>query len=327
MSKHIGARKAYRVKGKKMKIGIIGAGFVGSTAAYAMVMRGVGSEIILVDLNHERAVAEAQDIAHAAPFAYPVQIRAGGYEDLSGADLIILAAGVNQKPGETRLDLLARNKAVFEVVVGASMAVAPRALYLVATNPVDVMTQVTTRLSGLSARQVIGSGTVLDTARFRSLLGTHLALSPKSVHSFVVGEHGDSEVLCWSSATAGTLPLLQLAQECERPINAEIKASIDHGVRRAAGHIIAGKGATYYGIGAGLARIAQAIQNDERAILTVSACTDSVGGEREVALSLPRVIGRAGILDTLSPSLDKEEAEALAKSAHILKTAANAIGV
>lgn len=310
-----------------MKIGVVGAGYVGSTAAYAMVMQGVGSEVVLVDLNEKLAVAQAQDITHAAPFASPLTVRAGGYEDLDGAAAVILTAGVSQKPGETRIQLLERNAAVFRAIIAPVLAAAPDTILIVATNPVDVMTQVATRISGLPPARVIGSGTILDSARFRSLLGAHLGIAPQSVHAYVLGEHGDSEVLCWSSARAGTIPIDVFAAQMRAPITEAVRASIDDGVRRAAYKIIDGKGATYFGVGAGLARLVRAIQDNENKVFSVSIVNDDVEGVPEVALSLPRVVGRSGIVADLYPELDDDEHAALRRSAEILKEAVSSVSV
>ena len=301
-----------------MKAGIIGAGMVGSAAAYALALRGGASEVVLVDRNAALARAQAEDIAHAVPFAHPCQIHAGGYDALAGAAVVILAAGVAQKPGESRLSLLARNAQVFAEVIGSVRDAAPDALLLVATNPVDVMTDVARRVSGLPAARVIGSGTILDSARFRALLGDHLGIAAQSVHAYVLGEHGDSEVLGWSSARAGAVPLAGFADQMGAPLIADMRARIDDAVRRAAYRIIEGKGATWYGIGAGLARIVQAIRDDQRAVLSVSATTPEIQGVADVALSLPRVIGRAGVIATLLPDLDADEATALRASAELL---------
>ncbi len=298
---------------------------VGATAAYAMVMRGVGREIVLVDRDPKLADAQAQDITHATPFAYPLPVRAGDYQALAGASIVVLAAGVGQKPGEGRLDLLARNAKVFADILPQVLAVAPEAVLLVASNPVDVMTQIATRISGLPPGRVIGSGTVLDTARFRALLGAHLGISPKSVHAYVLGEHGDSEVLCWSGAFAGNAPIDDFARDVGRPLDAKVRSEIDAGVRRAAYRIIEGKGATYYGIGGGIARIAQCIESDERAVLAVSIVTGQVERTSDVALSLPRVIGRGGVVTDLRPELDDDERAALGRSAAILKEAVESV--
>ncbi|APX23540.1 MAG: L-lactate dehydrogenase [Rhodobacteraceae bacterium] len=309
-----------------MKVGIVGAGMVGSAAGYALALRGGASEIVLVDRNEALAVAQAEDIAHAVPFAHPVRVRAGDYDALDGAGVVILAAGVAQKPGEDRLSLLSRNADVFAQVLEGVQRAAPDALLLVASNPVDVMTEVTLRVSGLSAERVIGSGTILDTARFRSLIGGHLGVAPQSVHAYVLGEHGDSEVLAWASARAGSEPVARFAAQVGAPITEDVRARIDEGVRRAAYRIIEGKGATWYGIGAGLARIVQAVRDDQRSVLSVSMVTPEVEGVKNVALSLPRVVGGAGIVATLMPELAGDEAQALRRSAELLGETADRLG-
>lgn len=308
-----------------MKVGIVGAGMVGSSAGYALALTGTASEVVLVDLNEKLAIAQAEDIAHATPFHSATKVTAGGYEALAGAGIVILACGVSQKPGETRLALLERNADVFRQVVGEVLAVAPDCILLIASNPVDVMTDITTRLSGLPPQRVIGSGTILDTARFRSLLGRHLGISPQSVHAYVLGEHGDSEVLSWSNALAGSVPVASFAAQMGRPLTEEVRAQIDDDVRNAAYRIIEGKGSTYYGIGAGLSRLVKAISLDQRAIFSVSIVTREVEGVRDVALSIPRVVGAAGVLMDLFPDLDDQEHAALLKSATLLKEKASSI--
>ncbi len=273
-----------------MKVGIVGSGMVGSSAAYALVMSGVASEVTLVDLNEKLAHAHAEDLLHATPFASPVRISAGGYTHLSEATIVLLCCGVAQQPGETRLQLLERNAAVFLQVVPQVVAQAPDAVLVVASNPVDIMTAVVTRIAHLPRGRVLGSGTLLDTARFRTLLGEHIGVSSHSIHSYVLGEHGDSEVLVWSSIHIGGIAVRAFAEQVARPITDSVKARIDESVRRAAYRIIAGKGATYYGIGAGLARIVRAVRNDERAVLTVSAPIEGWGTLDGVCLSLPRVL-------------------------------------
>lgn len=309
-----------------MKVGIVGAGMVGSAAGYALVLRGGASRVVLVDRNAALAVAQAEDIAHAVPFAHASDVRAGGYDDLAGAGVVILACGVAQKPGESRLSLLSRNAAIFAEVVAQVRTAAPEALLLIASNPVDIMTEIATRASGLPAGRVIGSGTILDTARFRSLLGRHLGIAPQSVHAYVLGEHGDSEVLAWSAARAGSEPIASFGAQVGAAITDEVRARIDAGVRRAAYKIIEGKGATWYGIGAGLARIVQAIAADQRAVLSVSIVTAEVAGVRDVALSLPRIVGAAGVEATLFPALSAEESALLRNSAEQLKHAAAGLG-
>jgi L-lactate dehydrogenase len=310
-----------------MKVGVVGAGAVGSTAAYAMVLQGTADEIVLTDLNEKLAAAQAQDILHATPFAHSNFVRAGGYDALEGADVVILAAGVAQRPNENRLSLLERNAAVFAAIIPAVLAAAPDAVLLVASNPVDVMTDIAARISRLPNGRVFGSGTILDTARFRSLLGRHLGVSSRSVHAYVVGEHGDSEVLWWSGATVGGLSVTDVATQLDRPLNDIARARIDEDVRRAADRIIAGKGATWFGIGAGLSRIVQAIGRDENALLSVSARAENVEGVDAVTLSLPRIVGAGGVKGVLMPHFDSAERAALRKSAAILKEAAESVKI
>ena len=259
-----------------MKIGIIGAGQVGSATAFALVLRGVAREVILIDSNEKKAQAEALDISHATTFAYASKVYAGTYGDLKNADVVIITAGANQRPGETRLDLMERNAAIFKNIIDQIMANVPNAIILVASNPVDILTEYALKLSGLPKSRVFGSGTILDTSRFRTLLGEYLGLSSKSIHANVLGEHGDSEVLVWSNCDAGTLPIATLGADLNRPLTPEIKAEIDDNVRNAAYKIIDGKGATFYGIAGGLTRICQAIGTNENAILTVSSYSYSV---------------------------------------------------
>lgn len=311
-----------------MKVGIIGTGLVGATAAYAMVMQGIGRHIVLVDLNKARAVAEAADLLHAVPFAHALRISAGDYADLKGCRVVIIAAGVSQKPGETRLQLLERNAAVFSQVVPNILEHAPNAILLVASNPVDIMTHVTTLVAaehGVPASRVIGSGTTLDTARFRSLLGEYLGVDSTHVHGYVIGEHGDSEVLTWSLTNVGNLPLEEFSRLQGLTLDDAVRQDIDQQVRRAAYTIIDGKGATYYGIGSALARIVNVILRDQRAILTVSTRTDEIAGVRDVSASLPRLVGGDGILTTFPLPLSNDEQQALQRSASIIREAIDAL--
>jgi L-lactate dehydrogenase len=308
-----------------MKVGIVGAGMVGSSAAYALALLGLANEVVLVDLNVDLARAQAEDISHAVPFVSACRVTNGDYAELKGANIVIIAAGVSQRPGETRIALLGRNAQVFRSVIAEISRVAPNAILLIASNPVDIMTEISTRLSGLPRGRVIGSGTILDTARFRSLLAKHLSVSPQSVHAYVLGEHGDSEVLAWSSARVGSVPVETLARQLGQPLDADARAMIDGGVRNAAYTIINGKGATYYGIGAGLARIVRAISRDERDLLSVSVSTPDILGVRDVALSIPRIVGADGIIGDVMPDLDATERDALRDSATLLKSLADAV--
>jgi L-lactate dehydrogenase len=312
----------------RQKIGIVGCGMVGSASAFAMVMRGVGREIVLVDVNRARAEAEANDIFHAVPFASPMTIRAGGYADLEDAHVVVIAGGVAQKPGETRLQLLQRNADVFGQIVPAVVQAAPDALLLVVTNPVDIMTHVAARLaarSGAPASRVLGSGTTLDTARFRALLGRHFDVDPQYVHGYVVGEHGDSEVLAWSQATIAGLGLDAFATAHGTPLTPQDRETIDDNVRRAAYHIIAGKGASYYGIGSAVARIVDVLVHDQRAILTICACVSGVPDCDGVTLALPHLVGGEGVLATIPLALADAERDGLRRSAGILRDAVASI--
>lgn len=302
-----------------MKVGIIGAGQVGSATAFALIMRGVARKVVLIDANEKRAKAEAMDIAHATPFAYANKIKAGTYDDLKGCEVVIITAGANQKPGETRIDLLGRNVKIFESIIPQVVAAAPDTTLLIASNPVDIMTEVALRLSGFPKEKVIGSGTVLDTARFRTLLGYHLGISPKSVHANVLGEHGDSEVLIWSNGDGGTVQIEELARMVGKPLTPEVKAQIDDCVRNAAYQIIEGKGATFYGIAGAMCQICQSITNNEYAILTVSSHHEDVEGINNVCLSLPTVIGKRGIHNVIFPRLSESEHRDLKFSAEKIK--------
>lgn len=302
-----------------MKVGIIGAGSVGAATAFALIMKGVARKVVLIDANQKKAEAEAADIAHAAPFAYANKIKAGTYDDLKGCEIVIVTAGANQKPGETRIDLLGRNVKIFESIIPQIAKAEPNTTLVITANPADIMTEVAIKLSGFPKERVIGSGTVLDTSRFRTLLGYHLGVSPQSVHANVIGEHGDSEVLVWSAGDAGTVSLDKLAEEVGKPFDAETKAKIDDGVRNAAYKIIDGKGATYYGIAGALTRICAAITNNEYAILTVSSHQKDVEGVKGVCVSLPTVLGKRGVHKVIYPVLNAEEKAALKKSAEAMK--------
>ncbi len=313
-----------------MKVGIVGCGLVGSTAAYALVMRGVGREIVLVDLNRTRAEAEANDIYHAVPFAHPLTVRAGDYSDLADCRVVVIAGGVAQKPGETRLQLLQRNADVFRLIVPAVLRHASGCVLLVVTNPVDIMTHLTSQLAaqfGVPQTRVIGSGTTLDTARFRTLLGKHFGVDPQHVHAYVIGEHGDSEVLAWSHATIAGVKLDEFARIQSTPLTESQRMQIDEQVRRAAYHIIAGKNATYYGIGSAVARIVDVLLHDQRAILTTCSRISGVADCEGVTLSLPHLIGGEGTMATIPLTLDAVEQTSLRRSAGILREAIESLNV
>jgi L-lactate dehydrogenase len=311
-----------------MKVGIVGCGMVGSTSAFALVMAGVGREIVLVDLDRARAEAEANDIHHAVPFAHPLTVRAGSYADLVGCRVVVIAAGVAQRPGETRLQLLERNAAVLGAVVPSVLEHAADAVLVVVSNPVDIMTHLAAHFAargGVPATRVIGSGTMLDTARFRALLGRHFDVDPQHVHAYVLGEHGDSEVLTWSQATIAGMRLDDFVQVHGTPLRSEGRQHIDEQVRRAAYHIIAGKGATYYGIGSAVARLVDVILHDQRAILTICCRIESVPEFAGVTFALPHLVCGSGALATIAPPLDDVERASLQRSASVLREAVESL--
>jgi len=311
-----------------MKVGIVGCGMVGSASAFALVMQGVGREIVLVDANRARAEAEANDIYHAVPFAHPLTVRAGEYRDLTGCRVVVIAAGVAQKPGETRLQLLQRNASVFAQVVPSILKHAPETVLVVVSNPVDIMTHLAAHFaarSGVPSTRVIGSGTMLDTARFRTLLGRHFDVDPQHVHAYVVGEHGDSEVLTWSQASIAGMSLDDFVKVHGTPLSPAEREQMDEQVRRAAYHIIAGKGSTYYGIGSAVTRLVDVLLHDQRAILTICCRIQNVPEFRDVTFALPHLVGGAGALAAIELPLDEEEQEGLRHSANVLCEATDSL--
>jgi L-lactate dehydrogenase len=292
---------------------------VGATFAYALLLSGLATEIVLIDRDEARAEGEAMDLSHAVPFSRPTRIRAGDYGDCEGAAVTVFAAGSGQRPGETRLDLVRRNVAVLRDVVPRIAEVNPSGILLLTTNPVDVLTWDAWRVSGLPRSRVIGSGTTLDTGRFRALLGNHFAVDPRSVHAFVIGEHGDSEVPVWSGANVAGVGLTELATSSGRSFGHDDKDSIFTATRDAAYSIIERKGATYYAVAAALVRIVEAIVRDQRTVLSVSSVLDGEYGLRDVALSVPSVVGANGVEQALELTLDDGEMAALLRSAGILR--------
>jgi L-lactate dehydrogenase len=304
------------------RVAIVGAGNVGATAAYALLLSGLAGEIVLIDANQKRAEGEAMDLAHAVPFSRPTKVWAGDYQDCVGAVVTILAAGTGQRPGETRLDLAKRNAAIFAEIVPKVAAANPDGIILVATNPVDVLTHAAWRISGMSANRVMGSGTTLDTGRLRALLGGHFGVDPRSVHAFIVGEHGDSEVPVWSSANVAGVGLEDLARARGNAFGPEDRERIFKQTRDAAYTIIQYKGATFYAVAVALLRIIEAVVRDQRTVLSVSS---AVGTGRyrlgEVCLSLPSIVGAGGVEEVLELRLSATEEEALRTSAQVLREA------
>ena len=300
------------------RIAVVGVGNVGSTFAYSLVLAGMAAEIVLIDANHARAEGEAMDLTHAVPFSKPTRIWAGDYSDTTGAAITVIAAGTAQRPGETRLDLVRRNAAIFGTIVPQVAAANPDGIIVVATNPVDVLAYEAWKLSGLPPSRVIGSGTILDTARFRSLLSEHFGVDPRSVHAFIAGEHGDSEVPIWSSANIAGMSLRDYCEANGIAWDQPAMDGIFARTRDAAYAIIERKGATYYAVAAGLMRLVEAILRDQRTILSVSSLISDYHGISDVYLSLPAVIGRDGIERVLRLKMTDEEAAGLRRSADVL---------
>lgn len=303
---------------KTKKVAIVGTGFVGSSYAYSLVNQGTVSELVLIDLNKERAEGEAQDLNHGVPFGSPMKIKAGDYADCHDVDLVVITAGANQKPGETRLDLASKNAKIMRRIVKDIMASGFDGILLIASNPVDVMTHVAYEASGLPKEHVIGSGTILDTARFRYLLSDYFQVDSRNVHAYIVGEHGDSELPIWSHVTIGGLPLNVYGKLNNFYEDRDMQAIFEN-VRDAAYQIIQKKGATYYGIGMGLARLTKALLYNENSILTVSTYFQGEYGIDGVFMGIPAVVNANGVREILRLNLSEREQQQLENSAHILK--------
>lgn len=309
------------------KVTVIGAGFVGSTAAYTLMMSGLVSEIAFIDVDAGKVEGEVMDLNHGMQFVRPVKIKVGAYEDCAESDIVIIAAGAGQKPGETRIDLVHRNAAVFKNIIGNIARITRNCILLVVTNPVDILTYVTWKFSGFPRSRVIGSGTVLDTARFRYLLGDHIGIDARNVHAYIIGEHGDTEVPAWSLTNIAGISMDEYCMRC-RMCNGQLsRENIYAEVRNAAYRIIERKGATYYAVALAVRRIAEAILRDENSILTVSSTLEGQYGIEDVALSLPSIINRNGIERILDVPLNDKENELLAKSADSLKNVIKELGV
>ena len=308
------------------KVMLIGCGMVGMSYAYALLNQNIVDELVLVDVNKEKAMGEAMDLNHGLAFAASsMKIYAGDYGDARDADLVVIAAGVNQQPGESRIDLLSRNSAVFRSIIEPVVDSGFDGIFLIATNPVDIMSQITLRLSGFSPDRVIGSGTTLDSARLRYLVGKKLSVDPRNIHAYVIGEHGESEFVPWSQAHVATVSLDELRLKHPEKSAELDMTEIESEVRNSAQKIIAAKKATYYGIGMALVRITRAIFSDEDSILTISSLVDGPYGISETYLGLPCIVGRQGRVKLLELDLNDEETAKLRKSASIIREAYDSI--
>ena len=301
------------------KVAIIGCGFVGSASAFALLESGLFSEMVLIDANKEKAEGEALDISHGAPFARPTKIYAGEYKDIKDAAVVVVTAGAGQKPGETRLDLVKKNVGIFKSVIPQITEYNKYGILLIVANPVDVLTYAAAKISGFPENRVFGSGTVLDTARFKYLLGEHLQVDSRAVHAFIIGEHGDSEIAAWSSANVSGIPVNDFCEMRGHFEHAKSMERIAEEVKNSAYEIIEKKGATYYGIAMSVKRICEAIVRDEKSILPISSIQHNNYGINDVALSMPAIVGKDGVECTVPFELSKKEVEALQESAETLK--------
>ncbi len=309
------------------KVGLVGTGQVGSSFAYGLMIRGLATELVLVDSNAEKAVGEMMDFNHGLSFVRPMKITSGGYADLAGSQVVVIAAGASQRPGETRLDLLGRNAAIFRSIIPQVVQHNPGGIILIATNPVDILTYISMEVSGLPFSRVIGSGTILDTSRFRFLLGQYYGVDTRSVHAYIVGEHGDSEIPLWSLANIGGVRLQEFAPLRDKTYDQEEMNRLFVSVRDAAYEIIKRKGATYYAIGLGLLSIVEAILGDYRSVLSVSTLMMGQYGVSDICLSLPCVVGENGVEEVLTLPMNEEEQEGFRASAKKLKTTLNNLRV
>lgn len=309
------------------RIAIVGVGSVGSTLAYALMIQGQANEIVLVDVNRAKAEGEAMDLGHGLAFVRPVEVRAGDYADCAGADIVIITAGAASQLGETRLDLATRNVAIFKQIIPQIVRHNPEGILLVVTNPVDVLTYLTVKLAQHPADKVIGSGTVLDSARFRYLLARHCGVDPRNVHAHVIGEHGDSEVPVWSLANIAGTRLAEYCLVCGRGCTPVQREEISRQVRESAYEVIQRKGATFYAVGLATASIVESILRDQHSVLPVSSLLQGQYGLGDVCLSLPTVVGRTGVIKVLELSLNEKELERLRHSAAVLRKVERAVGL
>lgn len=307
------------------KAAVIGCGFVGSATAFALMQSRLFSEIVLLDANADKADGEAKDIAHGIPFAGQMKIYAGDYSDLGDASIIIVTAGANQKPDETRLDLVHKNVSIYKSIIPQIVSCGFGGILLIVSNPVDILTYAAVKLSGFPENRVIGSGTVLDTARLKYALGEHLSVDSRSIHSFIIGEHGDSEIAAWSSTNVSGIPVNDFCEMRGHFNHQESMERIAANVKNSAYEIIAKKGATYYGIAMSVKRICECIVRDEKSILPVSSMLHGLYGIEDIALSMPAIVGVDGIETHVPISLDEKETAALQASAATLKEVAKGL--
>jgi len=302
-----------------LRIAVVGLGNVGASFAFTLLLRRLAAEIVLIDANEKKAEGEAMDLNHAVPFGAATRIWAGDYGDCRGAAVTVITAGAAQRPGETRLQLLDRNLAIFQQIVPQVVKHNPDGLLLIATNPVDILSYASYKISGLPAHRVLGSGTILDTARFRYLLGQHFEVDARRVHGLILGEHGDTEVPIWSLANIAGIRLREYCRLHSLPYDEQVFDTIFTETRDAAYKIIERKGATYYAVAVGLMQIVESIVRDQKTVLTTSTLVNGAYGISDVYLSLPTIVGAKGVVQVLTPDLSEQEVGKLRHSAEILK--------
>ena len=300
------------------KVAVIGTGFVGSSSAFALMESGLFTEMVLIDADKNRAEGEALDIAHGLPFARPMKITAGDYDDIVDAAIIVVTAGAGQKPGETRLDLVKKNVAIFQSIIPEIAQRKCEGILLIVANPVDILTQVAVKLSGFPENRVFGSGTTLDSARLKYLLGEHLQVDARSVHAWIIGEHGDSEIVAWSSANVSGVPISEFCEMRGYTEHDEHMEEIAQGVKNSAYKIIESKKATYFGVAMAVCRICECIMRNEHSILTVSGVVEGQYGASDMELSLPCIVGAGGMEQIIQIELDEKEDEQLQESIRVL---------
>ena len=307
------------------KVAVVGCGFVGSASAFALMESGLFSEMVLIDANKDKAEGEALDIGHGLPFAKPMKIYAGDYKDIGDAAVVVITAGAGQKPGETRLDLVKKNVGIFKSIIPEIAKYNKDGILLVVANPVDILTYAAAKLSGFPENRVFGSGTVLDTARFKYRLGEHLQVDSRSIHAFIIGEHGDSEIAVWSSANVSGVPINDFCELRGHFQHEESMQRIADEVKNSAYEIINRKGATYYGIAMSVRRICEAIIRDEKSILPISSIQHDNDGIDDIAISMPAIVGRKGVEGIVPIDLSDVEREKLLASAKTLKDVAEGL--
>ena len=307
------------------KAAMIGCGFVGASSAFALMQSGIFSEMVMIDADHAKAEGEAMDLSHGLPFARPVKIYAGDYDDIVDAGIIIITAGANQKPDETRLDLIHKNVEIYKQIIPEIAKRGCEGILLIVSNPVDILTYVAWKLSGFPRNRVLGSGTVLDTARLKYNLGEHLGVDSRSVHAFIIGEHGDSELAVWSSATVSGVPIHKFCEMRGHYNHDEAAERIHETVKNSAYEIIEKKRATYFGVAMAVRRICECLVRDEKSILPVSNLMQGEFGISDIALSVPAVVGADGVENIVPVSLNEEELEKLQASAATLKEIAETV--